>query len=225
MEKQILAGCGILNDSMNKKALAIILLLVVIAGTLAWTYYANREPTIDLDIYQTLGAITAEETAKLLGNKGEIVVITWDSSESVTDTQIASFERAIKKHQGIWITATEKIPRDSAVMMAMGGAAPIDQFLKIVQAHPRVGAVVLFLAFPNLPPAQLKTLNESHTKFVVVSGCNPGYKQLLINRVIDLAIVPRFHRTTDNRPAQTMQESFDQTYQVVTPEQAVNLPY
>ena len=215
---------------MNKKITFIVSLLVVIVGACAWLYYTppGDVPKTDLDIYQALGTVTAKETAKLLDNQGELVVISWDSSRNkmpVIEAQITSFERAIKQHKGIQITTREKVLQIPAQMMATGGGMPSDQFLKVVKAHPRAGAIVLFLAFPNLSSQELKELSEGQTKFVVVSGCNPGYKKLLMDRNIDLAIVPRFDRIKNTRPPQTVQESFDQNYQIVTSDQAATLPY
>ena len=208
-----------------KKKITILFLLLVIAGAGTWVYCTQvREPKIDSDIYEALGSITAEETAKLLGKKGEIVVITWEIRNQVLEAQMASFARTIKKHQGLRLATIEKVKRDPAQMMSTGGAVPADEFLKIIKAHPTAGAFVLFLAFPNLSPQALKTINNQ-TKFVVVSGCNPGYKKLLMERTIQLAIVPQFDRTINIHPPQTSQENFDQNYQIVTPEKASTLPY
>ncbi len=215
---------------MNKKVTVVASLLVVIAGTCAWLYHTSSGdvPKSDLDISQALGAVTAEETAKLLGNKGEIVVISWDSSHNkmpLVEAQLNSFERALKKHDGIQITASEKVLRNPALMMATGGAMPADQLFKVVKAHPKAGAFVLFLAFPNLSSEESKQVSEGPSKFVVVSGCNPGYKKLLMDRAISLAIIPQFDRTQNIRPPKTVRESFDQNYLVVTPDQAASLPY
>ncbi|MEO5803553.1 MAG: hypothetical protein ABIR24_08475 [Verrucomicrobiota bacterium] len=212
---------------MNKKII-IVFLLILILGAGAWLYHTQfGQPKIDLNIYQTLGSVTAEETAKLLGNNGDIVVVSWKTHNKspVVDAQIASLARGIKKHKGLRIAASEKVERDPAQMMATGGAVPTEEFLKIVKAHPEAEAFVLFLAFPNLLPQALETITKGQTKFVVVSGCNPGYKKLLLDRTISLAIVPQFDRTKNTRPPQTSQEVFDQNYLIITPEQANALPY
>jgi len=213
---------------MNKKVAIIVSLLIAV--TCAWLYFASSGdvPKSDLDISQALGAVTAEQTAKLLGNKGEVVVISWDSSKNkmpVVEAQLNSFERALKKHGGIQLTASEKVLRNPAQMMATGGAMPTDQLFKVIKTHPKAGAIVLFLAFPGLSPEESKQISEGQTKFVVVSGCNPGYKKLLTDRVISLAIIPQFDRIQSTRPPKTVQEIFDQNYLVVTPEQAASLPY
>ena len=109
--------------------------------------------------------------------------------------------------------------------MSTGGAIPAEELLKIVKAHPTAGAMVLFLAFPNLSPQELNIIREAETKIVVVSGCNPGYKKLLMDRNIDLAIIPRFDLAENTRSPQTVQEIFNQNYQVVTSAQAAELPH
>ena len=213
---------------MNKKVL-IALLLVLIVGISAWLFYSpsGDVPKTDLDIYQALGATTAEETAKLLGNKGGIVVIGWDSGHTmpVVEAQLTAFARALKKHEGMEIIANEKVLRNPTKMMGTGEAIPAEELLKIVKAHPTAGAIVLFLAFPNLSPPELSVIGEAKTKIVVVSGCNPGYKKLLMDRNIDLAIIPRFDLAENTRSPQTVQEIFNQNYQVVTSAQAAELPH
>lgn len=215
---------------MNKKIAVVACLLIAIAGACAWLYRGTSEsvPKSDLDIYEALGTVTAEETSRLIGNKGEIVMIGWDFSRNkmpVMEAQMTSFERALKKHAGIQIAAREKVLRNPAQMMATGGGMPATEFLKVVKAHPKSDAIVLFFAFPNLSAEELKEISESQAKFIVVSGFNPGYKKLLMDRHIDLAIVPRFDRSENPSPPQTIRESFDQNYQVVTSDQAANLPY
>ncbi len=212
---------------MNRKII-IALLLIVIIGTSVWLFYSDQGPKVNLNLYQTLGSVTADETAKLLGDKGEVVVVGWDSGSTkvaVDEAKIDSFEHALKKHKGMQFAGRERVVRNPAQMMATGGAMPPDQLLKVVKAHPQAGAIVLFLAFPNLSSQDAAALSQGKTKFIVVSGCNPGYKKLLLDRVITLAIIPQFDRSENTQTPKTTRENFDQNFLVVGYDQAANLPY
>jgi hypothetical protein len=66
---------------MKKQTRDIIIGTVAVGAAVIALYYAfgGRSQKIDLDTYQVLGAVAAEETAKLLGNKGEVLVMAPDS--------------------------------------------------------------------------------------------------------------------------------------------------
>ena len=124
------------------------------------------------------------------------------------------------------IAVIEKIKMDPMTAMATGGGVPGDQFLDIMRRHPNIGAVVLFVGFPQLADHDFEALKKSNTKFVVVSGCLPGYKKLLQTQTIHLAIVPRFDdRSELTGKPRTLREWFDQEFIVVTPATAAFLPY
>lgn len=213
---------------MNKKV-GLALLLVMTVGIFAWFFYAPSEdvPKTDLDVSQALGATTAEETAKLIGNKGGVVVISWDSGNKMplVEAQLTAFAQALKNHDGIQLLAKERVIRNPTKMMGTGGAIPAEDFLKVLKTYPGAAGIVLFLAFPNLSSQELNIIREAQTKIVVVSGCHPGYKKLLMDRNIDLVIVPKFERVENARPPRTVQDTFEQNYQVVTSAQAAQLPY
>jgi len=213
---------------MNKQIFQTAALLVAIIGVIGWLCFVNfGGPKMDLNIYTALGTITAEETARLIENKGEVVVISWGSGQRmpVADAQVKAFSETLKKYKEIQIAAPEKINFKPSQMMASGGAISPDELLKILKAHPTASAMVLFLAFPNISGEDLKTDGKALAKFVVVSGYNPGYKRLLMDRVIQLAIVPQNERTEDAKPPQSIRENFDRNYRVITAEQAASQPY
>jgi len=165
---------------MNKQAFLAVALVAVIIGMVGWLSVNFSDRKLDVDVYSALGSVTAEETAKLLENKGEVVLISWGSNQRmpVADAQINAFSASIKKYGGIRIAASEKVNFSPSQMMASGGAIAPDELSRIVKSHPTASAVVLFLAFPNISGEELKMNGKALAKFVVVSGYNPGYKRL-----------------------------------------------
>ena len=214
---------------MRKNTLVSIAALLALAAAVASLILSQRGPKIELGPYQALGAVAAEETVKLLGNKGQIVVITKDSSEfkmPALEAQLRTFTDTLKSKGGVSIAAIEKVKMDPMTAMATGGGIPSDQFLEIMRRLPNIGAVVLFVSFPSLAERDFTALKKSNTKIVVVSGCMPGYKNLLQTQNIHVAIIPRFDdRSETLKKPKTLREWFDQEYLVVTPATAAFLPY
>jgi len=215
---------------MIKKTIGPLIAILAIAGAAVWIYrsQSGASQKFDLSPYNALGAGAAEETAKLLGNKGQVVVIAPDTSQfknPAVEGELNSFQKTLKK-SGLTIAAAVRFKLTPMESMATGGGVPRDQFLKVLQSHPNVGAVVLFCGFPRFAPQDYDALKQSRTKFVVASGYVPGYRNLLDAQVIHLAIVPQFDRSTaPAKPPQTLREWFEQEFLVITPGNTATLPY
>src|SRR2546428_7242932 len=73
------------NGRMNKKTIRSTLPLLVgvlaILSVSSFLLFIRREPKIELNPYQALGTVAAEETIKLMGDKAQIVVAAQDSRE------------------------------------------------------------------------------------------------------------------------------------------------
>ena len=189
--------------------------------------FADRSPKLNLDPYDVLGAVTAEETAKLLGNKGLVLLIVRDTGPNKNpsvEAELKAFQETLKKQPGL-SAVIERIPLMPMMMMATGGGAPADEFLKALQTHANAGAVVLFFGFPQLTEPELQTLKQSGVKMVVVSSFRTGYKQLLERQAIHLAVVPRSDAPPPGtQTPRTLRERFDQLYTTFTPADTARLP-
>jgi hypothetical protein len=189
--------------------------------------FADRSPKLNLDPYDVLGAVTAEETAKLLGNKGLVLLIVRDTGPNKNpsvEAELKAFQETLKKQPGL-SAVIERIPLTPMMMMATGGGAPPDEFLKAIQTHANAGAVVLFFGFPQLTEPELQTLKQSGVKMVVVSSFRTGYKQLLERQAIHLAVVPRSDAPPPGtQTPRTLRERFDQLYTTFTPADTARLP-
>ena len=189
--------------------------------------FADRSPKLNLDPYDVLGAVTAEETAKLLGNKGVVLLIVRDTGPNKNpsvEAELKAFQDTLKKQPGL-SAVIERIPLTPMMMMATGGGAPADEFLKAIHTHANAGAVVLFFGFPQLTEPELQSLKQSGVKIVVVSSFRTGYKQLLERQAIHLAVVPRSDAPPPGtQTPRTLRERFDQLYTTFTPADTARLP-
>jgi len=189
--------------------------------------FGGRAPKIDLGPYDALGAVTAEETAKLLGGQGQVLVMARDTGADKNpsvEAELKAFQETLKTHAGLG-TAIERVRVTPMLMMATGGGVPPAELFKALETHTNAGAVVLFFGFPQLTDPEVETLRKSGLKTVVVSSLRPGYKQLFERQAIHLAIVPRPEALPpDTPPPRTLRERFDQEFIILTPADAARLP-
>jgi hypothetical protein len=212
---------------MQAKDVIVATLAICAAAVGLYFVAGGRSQKINLDTYDVVGAVTAEETAKLLGDKGQVLILTRDLGpvkDPSLEAQLEAFQRTLKKQRGMSVVV-EKIQIPPMQMMALGGGVPPDRLFKAVQAHPSLGAVVLFFGFPQLADPEIETLKKTGVKVVVVSSLRPGYKRLLERQALHLAIVPRPEPPPPGAPAaRTVRERFDQDNIVLTPADAALLP-
>jgi hypothetical protein len=206
---------------MNQKAKGWMVAILAVSAAVVALYFAfaERSPKINLDTYEVLGTVTAEETAKLLGDKGVVLVMVRDTGADKNpsvEAQLKAFQQELKKHSGLRVI-TERVPVTPMTMMATGGGVPREQLFKALQTHAPVGAVVLFFGFPQLSESDLATLKKTGAQVVVVSSLRPAYERLLAQQVIHRAIVrrPDAEPATD-RKARTARELFDQDYLILS---------
>ena len=219
------------NGRMNKKstfsAPRLLLGVLAILSASSFLLFIRRDPKIELNPYQALGTVAAEETIKLMGDKGQIVVAAQDSREfemPALAAQLKAFQATVRKKAKATVEV-EKITMDAMTMMAAGGRLPAEQFFSILQKHPQAGAIVLFLGFPMLRDRDLDALKQRSPKMVVVAGYRADYHELLERRLIDLVIAPRSDALPETaRKPQTLREWFDQEYVIIAAEKTSALP-
>ena len=216
---------------MSKKSIrtspAVLLSMLVILGASSFLLFARREPKIELGPYQSLGMVAAEETLRMVGDKDQIVIVAQDGRDfdmPALEAQLKAFQTTARKQAKVNVEV-ERITMDAMAMMAAGGRMPAEQFFKMLQAHPKAGAIVLFLGFPMLRDRDFDALKQRAPKLVVVAGYRSDYQQLLERRFINLAIVPRFDPVPETaRKLKSLREWFDQEYVIIDPERASASP-
>ena len=207
---------------MKLRHVGVIVLLLAIGAASVSLYsgFTSRSRDIDLNPYQVLGTVVAEETAKLLGNQGQVLVIANDAKIASLEAELDALSQTLKKSAGVSVLPTDRVKLTPSMMAMLSGAVPPDELTRTVQSHPNLGAVVLFFSFPALADQDLDALKRSGVKFVVVSGYHPRYQGLLERQAIHLAIVPRPRSEAPpaaTRKPGTLRERFDQEYLVLTP--------
>ncbi len=211
-----------------KKAITPLIALLAIAGAVFWIFRSQTgNQKFDLNPYQALGAGTAEETARVVGTRGSVVVVSQDTAESsnaAIDGQLKAFQDTIKKGKTLSIAEVVKFKVTPLERMSTGGAMPREQFMQVLKKHPDLGAVVMFCGFPPLAAQDYTVLKQSGVKVVVASGYMSIYRKLLEAKLIELAIIPRFETAAASKPPRTLRDWFDQDFQVITAANVGSLP-
>lgn len=205
--------------SLSATRIGVAVLAVGAATASVYLALGHRSEKVNLNTYEVLGAVTAEETARLIGNKGQVVVMVRDTGPDKNpsvEAQLAAFQKTLGKLPEVSVL-TERVQVNSMMMMSTGGGLPPELLFKALQAHPNLGALVLFFGFPQLTEPELFALNKTGVKLVVVSSFRPGYQRLIERKAIHLALVPKPEPPpADAPPAKTVRERFDQEYMILT---------
>ena len=98
--------------------------VLVIACCASWIYYREfRAPKHDVRLHQRVGEVMAEQTAKVVGSKGRLVIITIPTStEPELKTQLEAFRRALKKLGDYEIKEHELDTKDQAKQVVVNKA-------------------------------------------------------------------------------------------------------
>ena len=205
--------------SQRAKEVTVAILAVSAAAVALYLAFAGRSEKPSLDTYDVLGTVTAEETAKLLGGKGRVLIMVRDTGPDKNpsvEAELKAFQQTLKQHAGLSLVV-EKVAVTPMLMMSTGGGVPLDQLFKALETHAKVDAVVLFFGFPPLSDSELAALKKTGVKTVVVSSFRPGYQQLLERKAIHLAVVPRPDAPLPvGQTPKKLRERFDQEYIIMT---------
>jgi hypothetical protein len=199
-------------------AIAGIILFVVVP-------WMNRPSSAGSAPLNALGQITAEETMKLLNNSGRIVVIGPDPVAYVVSPalkdRLTAFEQVLKK-SAITLEATEIPPMDEASGQCVISPSLYSSF---VGKYPDIDAIVSFVGAPLLTAKDLRSLPKKMPKFLALSLTDTPLKPLFRAGVIQVAIVNRLEPApVSSSTPKSAREFFDQSYQVITSDNASSLP-
>ncbi len=209
-----------LSESPLKRRLIIAGLVMVIAACWAWIYFKQLGPsTVNPPLHEGVGMVLADQTAKLLDHKGQIVVITIHSRQfPELRMQLSAFEKTLKSSGAISIQHVEDVAaKDPKYGIGRGLSAA--RLLKTVAKYPTADAIVSFIGVPNFTPAEVDEFSKVHPKFIAEVRSQERTLRFLDKGVLQLAVVSRF---TFPAPGATKHphkpsEWFDRYFQVVTP--------
>src|SRR5262249_37713186 len=124
------------GSTLNTYMIAIV--AVGVAAACVYVASVGRSPKLNLDTYQVLGIVTAEETARLLADKGRVLAVARGSGDAVNpvvEAELKAFRNSLKKRRTLELRI-EKPELNPMQMMATGGGLPADLLFKTLETHP-----------------------------------------------------------------------------------------
>lgn len=209
------------NPGRQKLLILVSLAALVVSGL--WIYhYEFDSPDANAPLHQAVGLTLADETARVIGHHGNVVIVTMDSRNSPElKIQLNAFEKDLKTMGGI--TTKDKVVLDPAEnpKYRPGSGLSAKRFLKICRKHPGADAIVSFVGAPELSDQDLAQLKGS-PKLIAETHSPEKLINLLEKKILVSAIVPRFDFPAPGpRKPETSRQWFDHYFQILTPESAV----
>lgn len=212
---------------MNRLLVGVVAGVVIIASIVS-IILTQRRPTARINLlpFEGCGIAGAAETARLLNGRGRILVVTYKRTDSVEAARRA-FAKEISKYAGIQIVATEAVEISEMTESDMSGI-PAESYFQWLTQHPGLDAIVSFVGTPNFSEADLRRLPRERPRFIVLQGYGPNLRDLLLDGLVDLAVVPRMQTAGEAQDQKTEPrtafEWFHRYYTFATPKDAEQLP-
>jgi len=192
--------------------------VLAIAASIYFFAHNGRQtsamPKSDGQFYEAVGAVVAEETIRLLGNQGRVVVLTprtGPQPSPVHASFLRGFESELAAKRGVKIAGTERIAPTEA-------GCPATAFLDVLKQHPTADAVVSFIGPPVFQRDDLKRLPARRPKLLALGGDRETTRTLMGQQVLDVCLAPRrATRASVGGAAKTRREEVERLYEIVTP--------
>jgi hypothetical protein len=161
----------------------------------------------------------AEETAKLLGNRGSVVMIAIAPAAGIPpQSEAIAFEKAVKKAGRVTLAGKEYMDVDRESM-----ELSVEKFLKIASRYPKADAIVSLVGCPLLKESDMAQFGEKPPKLIIVGWSSTGVRAMLQQKIVQVAVLSRLSAPPQKSP-KTTREWFDQYFEIFTSANAANLP-
>ena len=196
------------------------LAVLAIAGCLFSLLHKPKEKGEQLatDTSEALGQRAAEEVAQLLGNKGQIAVVSLEIAPGQNPAfaaQMKVFNQTLKNH-GVKIAAVKAMPGGMNMLMLGQRLSPKD-YGELLEQAPGADAIVSFVGPPNLSLDDLQKLQGHCPPLIVVGqfGVMKGaaLPAMVEAKAVALAFVPRTSSEIENEKQQ--RKLFDRYYRIL----------
>ena len=202
------------EPKVRRRLLAgVSVIVIAILVMIFWWPQLSGAQKVNSDVSVGLGEVVADETARLLGDRGEVVLLVFDSAGQnlpAVEATLRAFRGGLKSHPRLYIQATELIK-------AVGNTAPLsaEQFCGFLGQYASADAIITFVGLPELADLDWRKLPQRRPRVVVAGGFSPELQQFLERDVVQVAMVPDF-KPGDKAP-RTAREWFDRYFTIVTP--------
>jgi hypothetical protein len=198
---------------------------LTIIGAGLWIYFHDiKAPTHNVALHQRIGEIMAEQTAKIVGAKGRLVIITIPrGSEPELKTQLDAFYRKLKTLGHYDVKEHEMDTKDQP-KYGLGAGLSGRRFVRTVKNNPKADAIVSFVGAPKMGDDEVAELTQP-PKFIAETKSPDHLPKLFEKNLIQVAVASRFiFPAPGPQKPKTPQELFEKRYQIVVAESLRELP-
>jgi hypothetical protein len=207
------------RGATSKQMLIGTVAVLVIIGALLSIFLqqCQRTSQVDMTPFRAIGEGVGQETLRLLGGAGKVVVLMWGNEQNrslAAKTMLNGFEKALKKNPAVTLTAVETYAGDE--YRSQESFPALELMLELKQKHSQADVLVSFVGLPLLEPGDYEKL-PARPKLIAVTSDQADSRALLAKGIVDALIVSRqdFSPATAPKP-KTGREWFEQHYQVLT---------
>src|SRR5439155_23684142 len=120
-------------DGSAKQVVVVMVSICVIVACLGWIYFTQfASPNINLPLHQAVGEAMAEQTDKLLGHKGQVVVLAINPRAAPElRTQLDTFKEKIRKLGAVAIKDTVFLDTGDRPQFGTGRGLSARRFLRV----------------------------------------------------------------------------------------------
>lgn len=204
---------------MDKKSLIVgVLAVSVIVAAGARLLLGVREDARPLNSkpFEYLGRALGEETLKVLGGQGSVVLVVETMGGGMspnTEAQVAGFKAALAKKKGVTLKAVSELARS---MTDDPRYWPPQHASQLVGSGAGANAIVYLGGLPeSLSPPEMAALKGNKASLIIAGTQTPMVKSLLKDRIIRLAIVNRMPALPPPGGAETTAQWYGRVYEVL----------
>ena len=209
----------------RKNALLALGSVLAIATSATWIYYREfKAPKHNVRLHQRIGEVMAEQTARVLGPKGKVLLLIIPTgSAPELETQLQAFHRTLAKLGNYDLKEHEFDTRDQA-KYGVGSGLSGRRFLRAIKNNSTADALVSFVGAPQLSDEELAQLTRK-PKFIAETRSVENLPKLFEKQIIQVAVVSRFvFPAPGPQKPRTPQELFDKRYQVIAADSVATIP-
>jgi hypothetical protein len=209
----------------NKNILLATLSVLAIASSATWIYYRQfKAPGHNVSLHQRVGEVMAEQTAKIVGRKGKVVLLTIPTAtEPELQTQLDAFRRTLKKLGSYELKERELNTKDQP-KYGVGAGLSGRRYVRTAKKEEKADALVSFVGAPQLSDDEVAELAKA-PKFIAESRSPDHLPRLFEKHLIEVAVVSRFvFPAPGPRKAKTPQQMFDKRYQIIAADAVATIP-
>jgi hypothetical protein len=209
----------------TKSTLLAVGSVLTIIGAGLWIYFRDiKAPTHNVPLHQRIGEIMAEETVKLIGSKGRLVIITIPTgSEPELKTQLDAFYRRLKT-LGQYEVKEHQLDTKDQPKYGLGAGLSGRRFVRTVKNNAKADAIVSFVGAPKMADDEIAELQHP-PKFIAEAKSPDHLPKLFEKNLIQAAVASRFlFPAPGPQKPKTPQEWFDKRYQIVVADTLRELP-